>query len=160
MSFTDNGIKLNRGFIDRRFFQFWFRTVEIFLSVLFVISLAGPFVFPNQAQAVAGVSKYLSYQGRLTDSSGNALSGSGTDYCFKLSIYDDATVGAPDNKLWPTGNSSTSTVSVANGVFNVGIGGKTYPTDNAETCFSGVNTYYNDDGNIDNSTAGSIKLTQ
>ena len=38
-------------------------------------------------------------------------------------------------------------------------GGKTYPTDNAETCSSGVNTYYNDDGNIDNA-GGSIKLTQ
>lgn len=38
-------------------------------------------------------------------------------------------------------------------------GGKTYPTDNAETCSSDAGTYYNDDGNIDNS-GGSIKLTQ
>lgn len=38
-------------------------------------------------------------------------------------------------------------------------GGKTYPTDGVESCSSGVGTYYNDDGNIDNS-GGSIKLTQ
>jgi len=37
------------------------------------------------------------------------------------------------------------------------VGGKNYPTDNVFTTCS-VNTYYNDDGNIDNSTAGVIKL--
>ncbi|RJQ31008.1 type II secretion system protein [Candidatus Parcubacteria bacterium] len=39
-------------------------------------------------------------------------------------------------------------------------GGKTYPTDGVETCSSGVSTYYNDDGNIDASQGGSIKLSQ
>lgn len=38
-------------------------------------------------------------------------------------------------------------------------GGKTYPADNTEACSSTANTYYNDDGNIDNS-GGSIKLIQ
>jgi type II secretory pathway pseudopilin PulG len=36
-------------------------------------------------------------------------------------------------------------------------GGKNYPNDNVFTSCS-VNTYYNDDGHIDNSTAGAIKL--
>jgi hypothetical protein len=37
-------------------------------------------------------------------------------------------------------------------------GGKNYPTDNVFTCSGSVNTYYNDDGNIDAGTAGVIKL--
>jgi hypothetical protein len=38
------------------------------------------------------------------------------------------------------------------------VGGKNYPTDNIFICSDSVNTYYNDDGNIDATTAGAIKL--
>jgi hypothetical protein len=37
-------------------------------------------------------------------------------------------------------------------------GGKNYPTDNVFVCSGSVNTYYNDDGNIDTGTAGAVKL--
>jgi hypothetical protein len=38
------------------------------------------------------------------------------------------------------------------------VGGKNYPTDNVFICSGSVNTYYNDDGNVDTSTTGAIKL--
>ncbi len=75
-----------------------------------------------QALAAAGVPKILNHQGRLLDASGNLLGGAGTDYCFKFSIYDDATTGAPDLRLWPVSAPSTMTVNVKSGVFSVGIG--------------------------------------
>lgn len=72
--------------------------------------------------AAAGVPRILNYQGRLLDASGILLGESGTEFCFKFSFYDDAAVGAPDNKLWPAGAPSTMTVLVKNGVFDAGIG--------------------------------------
>ena len=66
--------------------------------------------------------KILNYQGRLLDVNENLLGGTGTDFCFKFSIYDDAVVGAPDNKLWPSATSSVMTINVSNGVFNTAIG--------------------------------------
>lgn len=122
MSITSNGIKLHnkrKGYCCALLFN----ALELFLSALLVVTLSAHIIFPEQARAAAGASSVLSYQGRLTDSSGNALGGgSGTNYCFRFSIYDDTNVGAPDNKLWPSGTPSTMTVNVANGVFNVGIG--------------------------------------
>lgn len=78
--------------------------------------------FP-QAQGAPGIPLILNHQGRLLNSSGTLLGGpSGTNYCFKFSIYDNATVGQ-GTKLWPSGAPpSTMVVSVKNGVFNVGIG--------------------------------------
>ncbi|MDO8515978.1 MAG: hypothetical protein Q7S28_01875, partial [bacterium] len=74
------------------------------------------------AHAATGVPRILNYQGRLYDASGNLLGGLGTSYCFRFSLYDDATVGAPDNRLWPSVTSSDMTANVRNGVFSVGIG--------------------------------------
>jgi hypothetical protein len=37
-------------------------------------------------------------------------------------------------------------------------GGKNFPTDNIFICSGSVNTYYNDDGNVDTTTSGAIKL--
>ncbi|MFA5174924.1 MAG: hypothetical protein WC430_00660 [Patescibacteria group bacterium] len=71
----------------------------------------------------AGIPKILNHQGRLFDTAGELLGGeSGTDYCFKFSMYDDAMPGAPDNKFWPMTNPSIMTVSVKDGVFNAGVG--------------------------------------
>ncbi len=71
--------------------------------------------------AATGVPKILSHQGRLLDSGGNLLGGAGTQYCFKFSFFDNATVGL-GTQLWPAGAPSTMTVAVKNGVYNIGIG--------------------------------------
>ncbi|MEW6557003.1 MAG: hypothetical protein AB1349_06580 [Elusimicrobiota bacterium] len=56
----------------------------------------------------------LNYQGRLTDTQGNPLSGS---YSIQFTIYDSATAG---NTIWcPETHTS---VSVTNGLFDVTIG--------------------------------------
>ncbi len=70
----------------------------------------------------------MSYQGRLTDSSGTLLGGTGTNYYFRFSIYNSPTVGS-GSRLWPTAAPASTTINVANGVFNVNIGDTTggYP---------------------------------
>jgi hypothetical protein len=50
--------------------------------------------------AASGTPKVISYQGRLTDSTGNLLGGTGTNYFFKFSIWNNSTVGL-GTKLWP-----------------------------------------------------------
>ena len=98
---------------------------------MIMISLASfvlPNIFPIQtylstpkAQAATGVPKIFSYQGHLTDSSGNLLGGAGTSYYFKFSIWDSATVGS-GTRLWPTSAPGAVTSQVTQGVFNVNIG--------------------------------------
>ena len=73
------------------------------------------------AQAAVGVPKSISYQGRLYDSSGNLLGGTGTSYCFKFSIWDGPTVGS-GTKLWPTTLPVAAQLNVRYGVFNANIG--------------------------------------
>ncbi|HVY56205.1 MAG TPA: hypothetical protein VHC46_10660, partial [Thermodesulfobacteriota bacterium] len=63
----------------------------------------------------------LSYQGRLTDGSGNLLGGTGTTYYFKFSLWNNATVGN-GSRLWPAVAPSTFSTTVRQGVFNVNIG--------------------------------------
>ncbi len=92
------------------------RMIAFILGVVFMVIFVAP------AFAATGVPKILNYQGRLMDESGTLLGGAGTDYCFTFSLYDDAVVGGGDVKLWPSSGPSTSTVSVINGVFTVGIG--------------------------------------
>ncbi|MEW6617533.1 MAG: hypothetical protein AB1333_03915 [Patescibacteria group bacterium] len=120
MSFTQEGVKFEqRRYHKNTFMGVCKRVFEKILSVLFFLFLANIVLFPVRTEAVTGVSDILSYQGRLTDSSGNPLGGSGTNYCIRFGIYDAASGGS---KLWPTGTPSTNTINVVNGVFNVGIG--------------------------------------
>jgi len=122
MSVTIDGVKFYNKSKNRRFLLVLLGVFEFILTIFLVIILAANVLMPEKAKAAEGVSSILSYQGRLTDSSGNPLGGTGTNYCFRFSIYDDATVGPPDNPLWPSGTPSDNIVNVADGVFNVGIG--------------------------------------
>lgn len=100
------------------------------------------FMFASSANAAAGAPKILNYQGRLLDSAGNLLGGTGADYCFKFSIFDDALVGAPDNKFWPSGTPSIMTINVKNGVFNVGVGDTASGSDALDFNFQDTDTVY------------------
>jgi hypothetical protein len=75
----------------------------------------------KEAQAAAGVPYAFSYQGRLYDSSGNLLGGSGTTYCFKFSLWDNATPGS-GSRVWPTGAPGTAQLTVRYGVFTANVG--------------------------------------
>src|SRR3989344_5258995 len=74
------------------------------------------------ASAFADTPKILNHQGRLLDSAGNLLGGAGTVFCFKFSLYDDAEISLPDNRLWPVNEPSVMPINVKNGIFNAGIG--------------------------------------
>lgn len=92
---------------------------EAVFSFFLYLSLAQHILAPAPAESAAGVPQLLSYQGRLTDSSGNPLGGTGTVYCFRYSIYDATSAG---NKVWPTGTPTNSTTTVVDGVFADTIG--------------------------------------
>ena len=135
MSISSSGVKISKrkkGTIILALFTI----IELVFSVLLVVSLASNLLFPQRASAVAGVSAKLSYQGRLTDLSGNPLGGSGTNYCFRFSIFDAASGGT---KQWPAGAPNSTTVKVEDGVFNTDIG----TADSLATFdFSSVDTLY------------------
>ncbi|MEN9913170.1 MAG: hypothetical protein RLY66_578 [Candidatus Parcubacteria bacterium] len=89
------------------------------LSVILSISLAGHLIWPENSSAAAGAPMQIAYEGRLTDSSGNALGGTGTVYCYRFSIYDAASGGG---KLWPGGTPSQTTATTTDGVFAAVVG--------------------------------------
>lgn len=96
--------------------------LSIFLFITFIFANLG--IFINIAEAATGVPTIMSYQGRLTNSSGDLLgSVSGTTYYFKFSIWNVATGGTSGtNRLWPTTDPNSVSATVRQGVFNVNIG--------------------------------------
>ncbi len=95
-----------------------------YLNKLLILSLILVTVgFIPISHAATGVPSVLSYQGRLTNSSGDLVGGSGTVYYFKFSIWDVSTGGvAGTNRLWPALGPTAATSTVRQGVFNVNIG--------------------------------------
>lgn len=85
--------------------------------LFFVLNLFVSF----SAYASSGTPTIISYQGRLADSGGNLLGGSGTAYYFKFSIWDNATVDS-GTRLWPSSAPSSFAINVRQGVFNANIG--------------------------------------
>ncbi len=80
-------------------------------------------VFPfSQARAAVGVSNVLSYQGRLTNSSGTPVTDGTYYFCF--SIWDNVTVGL-GTRAWPSVAPTQMSTSTVNGVFNIDIGSGT-----------------------------------
>ena len=108
------------------------------LVILALMASALPVV-----NAAPGVPNLLHYQGRLLDDTGNLLGGSGTEYCFRFSFYDDATVGAPDTQLWPSATPGDMTVNVVNGVFAASIGDVSAGGDVLDYPFTDDTTYLN-----------------
>ena len=91
-------------------------TIVMIFAIIFIV-FAGALV--NRALAGVGVPKIISYQGRLLDSNGNLLGGSGAAYCFRFSLYN---VSSGGTQVWPAAAPSIMTATVTNGVFNIGIG--------------------------------------
>jgi hypothetical protein len=91
-------------------------------TTLIVLTLLNNFfILVPTAEAATGVPSIISYQGRLADSNGDLLGGSGTAYYFKFSIWDNSTVGS-GSRLWPSSAPSSFSTTVRQGVFNVNIG--------------------------------------
>lgn len=150
MSFSSDGVRLH---VRRRniFIGGVLAIAEIILSVFLYFAIAAHVLWPSQSRASAGVASMLSYEGRLTDASGNPLGGTGQPYCFRFSIYDSPTVGA-GTKLWPAGAPATTISTTTDGVFTALIGQADPLTYN----FYDNNTVYlNVDVNTATSTDGS-----
>lgn len=99
-------------------FNFISYKIKVSLAVILLLGLSW-----CSLVSAAGTPTIFSYQGRLTNSAGNLLGGSGTTYYFKFSIWNVATGGTQSpNQVWPTGAPQSFSTTVRQGVFNVNIG--------------------------------------
>jgi len=111
--------------------------------VLFLCAFLGVgiFIAPSRAESAAGVPRIMSYQGRLTNASGDLLGGSGTSYYFRFSLYGASSGGS---QLWPAGSATpcTHTLPVKEGVFNAGIGDTSECSDALNYDFASTDALY------------------
>ncbi|HTP57010.1 MAG TPA: hypothetical protein VMJ72_01885, partial [Candidatus Paceibacterota bacterium] len=112
---------------------------KVFVAIIIVIFVSGNDRFVRTAHAAAP--EILSFQGRLTDASGNLVGGNGTNYYFKFAIFNAPSGGT---QLWPSapiGSSATITAKVTQGVFNVLIGDTTAGFEAMNLDFDSTNYY-------------------
>lgn len=151
MSITIKGVTLEKSSMKKgAFIAMGIVAIEALFSFLLYFSLVGRIFAPKPTDAAAGVPQLLSYQGRLTDTSGNPLGGTGTVYCFRYGIYDAPSGGS---RVWPAGaaSSTNSTTTVTDGIFNDTIG----RMDSLTYDFVSTSTLYlNVDVNTTTSTCG------
>ncbi len=95
--------------------------VLILPGIALAVLVAAYLVKNNDVSAATGAPNIISYQGRLTDSSGSLVGGSGTTYYFTFSIWTTSATRT-GSRLWPSAAPSTTPITVADGVFNVNIG--------------------------------------
>lgn len=148
MTLSIDGVRLHASRRSRGT-AFFILAAEAVLSVFLYMSFAAHLVWPDLSRAAAGISPYLSYEGRLSDASGNPLGGTGEPYCFRFSIYDSASSGS---KLWPAGTPNVTVATTTDGVFSALVGqadSLTYDFYDSDT------VYLNVDVNTATSTNGS-----
>ncbi|MCH8050119.1 hypothetical protein IIB51_01800, partial [Patescibacteria group bacterium] len=112
-----------------------------FYTALFLVIMGGALgLFPVFGFLyAASPPQIIGYQGRLADSSGNLLGGSGTTYYFRFSIYDASSGGS---KLWPSGTSCSHSRTVTAGVFTAGVGDTSECSDVLDFNFHDNNNIY------------------
>ena len=116
-----------------------FSKLKIFVALIVCLVAASTLaLILKEAQAVTGVPEVISYQGRLTNSSGTLLSGT---YVFRFSIWDGYDVGF-GNQLWPSGTPGNATTTLVDGVFNIDIGKTASGTDALTYNFNDNDTVY------------------
>lgn len=93
--------------------------LQFILTIVLSISLAANIIWPENVKGAAPAPLQISYEGRLTDTSGNPLGGTGTAYCYQFSIYNTSTGGT---QLWPASTPSPTTATTTDGVFSAVIG--------------------------------------
>ncbi|MBX4189886.1 hypothetical protein KW791_01130, partial [Candidatus Parcubacteria bacterium] len=113
------------------------RTILIrkFCSAIFIAAFLFLAITQN---AISAVPHILSFQGRLTDGSGNLLGNTGTNYYFKFAIYDSL---SGINQLWSSG-ASAITLKVTQGVFNTLLGDTTAGFNALDLDFDSSTDYY------------------
>lgn len=119
---------------------------------------------------LVGYSRYFTLQNVCRDISTRAITGisdsnGSTNTCAGISgsSIDPSTQKINVNVVWAGSRSVSGSIYLTRWRNTVcsnlnWVGGKTYPTDNLFLCSGANTTYYNDDGNVNVSTANAIKL--